>query len=77
MFDENCSGSPSQRSWQNENVGSYWRSLNNFNSFYQNVSILGEEDQDKKIFRVQLAKKVANTIKSAFSLLGIRVPERM
>ena len=48
-----------------------------FNSFYQNVSILGEENQDKKIFRVQLAKKVANTIKSAFSLLGIRVPERM
>ena len=48
-----------------------------FNSFYQNVSILGEEDQNKKIFRVQLAKKVANTIKSAFSLLGIRVPERM
>jgi len=47
------------------------------NSFYQNVSILGEENQDKKIFRVQLAKKVANTIKSAFSLLGIRVPERM
>ena len=48
-----------------------------FNSFYQNVSILGEEDQDKKVFRVQLAKKVANTVKSAFSLLGIRVPERM
>ena len=48
-----------------------------FNSFYQNVSILGEENQDKKIFRVQLAKKVADTIKSAFSLLGIRVPERM
>ena len=48
-----------------------------FNSFYQNVSILGEENQDKKIFRVQLSKKVANTIKSAFSLLGIRVPERM
>ena len=48
-----------------------------FNSFYQNVSILGEENQDKKIFRVQLAKKVANTIKSAFSLLGIQVPERM
>jgi arginyl-tRNA synthetase len=48
-----------------------------FNSFYQNVSILGEEDLDKKIFRVQLAKKVADTIKSAFSLLGIEVPERM
>jgi arginyl-tRNA synthetase len=48
-----------------------------FNSFYQNVSILGEENQDKKIFRVQLAKKVADTIKLAFSLLGIQVPERM
>ncbi|MGB0880735.1 MAG: arginine--tRNA ligase [Polaribacter sp.] len=48
-----------------------------FNSFYQNVSILGEENQDKKIFRVQLSKKVADTIKSAFLLLGIQVPERM
>lgn len=48
-----------------------------FNSFYQNVSILGEEDLNKKIFRVQLSKKVAEIIKSAFSLLGIQVPERM
>ncbi|MBU3009982.1 arginine--tRNA ligase [Polaribacter vadi] len=48
-----------------------------FNSFYQNVSILGEENQNKKIFRVQLANKVADTIKQAFSLLGIKVPERM
>ena len=48
-----------------------------FNSFYQNVSILGEDNQDKKIFRVQLAHKVAETIKSAFSLLGIDVPEKM
>lgn len=48
-----------------------------FNSFYQNVSILGEENQDKKIFRVQLAKQVGETIGLAFSLLGIQVPERM
>ncbi len=48
-----------------------------FNSFYQNVSILGEENKDKKVFRVQLSKKVADTIKSAFQLLGIEVPERM
>lgn len=48
-----------------------------FNSFYQNVSILGEPDEDKKIFRVQLAKKVGQLIKSAFMLLGIEVPERM
>ncbi|QMU63636.1 MAG: arginine--tRNA ligase [Flavobacteriaceae bacterium] len=48
-----------------------------FNSFYQNVPILGEENETGKIFRVQLSKKVADTIKSAFSLLGIQVPERM
>ncbi len=48
-----------------------------FNSFYQNVHILGEENEDKKVFRVQLSKKVADTIKSAFALLGIEVPERM
>ena len=48
-----------------------------FNSFYQNVSILGETDTDKKIFRVQLSKTVGLTIKNAFHLLGIQVPERM
>jgi len=48
-----------------------------YNSFYQSVSILGEENQMKKVFRVQLSKKVAETIKSAFQLLGIEVPERM
>lgn len=48
-----------------------------FNSFYQNVSILGEQNHDKKVFRVQIAKKVADVIKSSFSLLGIQVPERM
>ncbi|KAA2218409.1 arginine--tRNA ligase [Maribacter flavus] len=48
-----------------------------FNSFYQQVSILGESDEQKKVFRVQLSKKVGDTIKTAFSLLGIEVPERM
>ncbi|WP_372918153.1 arginine--tRNA ligase [Salegentibacter sp.] len=48
-----------------------------FNSFYQNVIILGAEDISEKIFRVQLSKSVANVIKSGFALLGIQVPERM
>lgn len=48
-----------------------------YNSFYQSVSILGEEDHNKKVFRVQLSGKVAEIIKSAFGLLGIEVPERM
>ena len=48
-----------------------------FNSFYQNVSILGADNKSDKIFRVQLSNKVASTIKQAFSVLGIHVPERM
>ena len=48
-----------------------------YNSFFQNIYILGEEDENKKIFRVQLSKKVGDTIKAAFGLLGIEVPERM
>ncbi|ALJ06331.1 arginine--tRNA ligase [Pseudalgibacter alginicilyticus] len=48
-----------------------------FNSFYQNVSILGADELHDKIFRVQLSKKVASTVKLAFNLLGIQVPERM
>ena len=48
-----------------------------YNSFYQSVSILGEENIEKKILRVQLSRKVSETIKAAFKLLGIEVPERM
>ncbi len=48
-----------------------------FNSFYQQVSILGEEDEHLRTFRVLLSHKVAEVIKTAFGLLGIDVPERM
>ena len=48
-----------------------------FNSFYQNVSILGADNDNEKAFRVQLSQTVANVIKNAFGLLGVTVPERM
>jgi arginyl-tRNA synthetase len=48
-----------------------------YNSFYQSVHILGEENEVKKTFRVQVSKKVGEIIKASFSLLGIAVPERM
>ncbi|MFT4668644.1 MAG: arginyl-tRNA synthetase [Flavobacteriaceae bacterium] len=48
-----------------------------FNSFYQNVSILAADTDLEKGFRVKLARAVSEVIKSAFSLLGINVPERM
>lgn len=48
-----------------------------FNSFYQNVTILGTDNEVEKKFRVQLSKIVGDVIKSSFGLLGIQVPERM
>lgn len=48
-----------------------------YNSFFQNVSIFGADSEEEKIFRVQLSGAVGETIKSAFGLLGINVPERM
>ena len=48
-----------------------------FNSFYQNVSILGEEDLVKRSLRIHLSRKVGEVIATGFDLLGIEVPERM
>lgn len=48
-----------------------------FNSFYQQVSILGEEDEAIREFRVLLSAEVAGVIKRGFALLGIQVPDRM
>lgn len=48
-----------------------------YNSFYQSVPVLPEEDPNKRYFRVQLSKKAGEVIALSFSLLGIDVPERM
>ena len=48
-----------------------------FNRFYNEYSILKEENMDLKKFRLQLAKTCAQTIANAMNLMGIRVPERM
>jgi len=48
-----------------------------FNSYYQQVSILGEENEDVKHYRVVLSAQVAKVIEKGFRLLGIDVPERM
>ncbi len=48
-----------------------------FNQFYHDYSILKEEDENLKVFRLELSRTVAGVIKRAFSLLGIEVPERM
>ncbi len=51
--------------------------VKSFNSFYQNVTILGTSDETEKKIRVHLSKVVGEVIKRAFGLLGIQVPERM
>ena len=48
-----------------------------FNGYYHDHSILREECQTTKLFRLQLAGQVARIIKKSMALLGIEVPERM
>lgn len=48
-----------------------------FNQFYHDYSILKEDDDNVKVFRLELSRTVASVIKRALSLLGIEVPERM
>jgi arginyl-tRNA synthetase len=48
-----------------------------YNQFYQNVTILGEEDQNLMHLRLTLSKNVAKVIKNSMSLLGIHVPNQM
>ena len=48
-----------------------------FNGYYHDHSILKEENVAVRALRLKLAEQVARVIRSAMSLLGINVPERM
>ena len=48
-----------------------------YNTFYQGVPVLKEEDAAKRAFRIALSTAVANATKRAMWCLGIEVPERM
>ena len=48
-----------------------------YNQFYHDFSILREENQALRYFRLMLSKNVALTIKKGMCLLGIDVPDRM
>ena len=51
--------------------------VKSYNSFFQNVSIFGADNEQETLFRAQLSQFVGSVINSSFSLLGINVPERM
>ncbi len=48
-----------------------------YNSFYQSISILSEQDKELKQFRILLSDCVGQVIKSSMRLLGIEVPKVM
>ncbi len=48
-----------------------------FNQFYHDHTILGEEDESVRNFRLLLSQTIADIVKSGMGLLGIEVPERM
>jgi len=59
-------------------IANYLYSLaQDFNSLYNSVSILGEEDENKKIFLLNLVDASSQVIKNALSLLCIEVVEEM
>ena len=48
-----------------------------FNQFYHDYTILGENDESKKILRLVLTENTSKVIKNGMKLLGIECPERM
>ena len=48
-----------------------------YNQFYHDYSILKEENGVARAFRLHLSRTVADIIRRGFSLLGVKVPERM
>ena len=48
-----------------------------YNQFYHDFSILRESDAEVKAFRLLLSAQVARVVRTAMSLLGIQVPDRM
>ncbi len=59
-------------------VASYaYQLVKMFNSYYQNFTILGSEDENLNAYRLEIANQVAEIIKRAMDLIGISCPERM
>ena len=48
-----------------------------YNQFYHDFSILREENEAVKVFRIALSANVAKVVRLGMSLLGIEVPSRM
>ena len=48
-----------------------------FNQYYHDVSIMREEDEQVRMFRLSLICVIAKVLTKAMGILGIELPERM
>jgi arginyl-tRNA synthetase len=48
-----------------------------YNSFYHELSVLNADNEQQKLFRIQVSYKCALVVKQAMQLLCVEVPERM
>ncbi|MBI9036008.1 MAG: arginine--tRNA ligase [Bacteroidales bacterium] len=48
-----------------------------YNQFYHEITILKEEDEQKRNFRIGMSYFVASILKKGMAILGVKVPERM
>lgn len=48
-----------------------------YNQFYHDYSILREENEEVKLFRIALSANIAKVVRTGMGLLGIEVPNRM
>lgn len=48
-----------------------------FNTFYNNIHILSEEDENKKLNRLKLVELFSEVLKDSFKMLGIEMPNKM
>jgi arginyl-tRNA synthetase len=51
--------------------------VKSYNHFYQSITILGEDDSNKRSLRLGISSNVAKVIKSSMGLLVVQLPERM
>ena len=51
--------------------------VKSYNSFYQDYTIITEEEDALRNFRIQMSKLVAEIIEKGMRILGIEMPERM
>jgi arginyl-tRNA synthetase len=51
--------------------------VKSYNSFYQDSSVIREENEDLRIFRIQLSELTSRVLERGMNILGIEMPSRM